>query len=1011
MKKPNYDAQDIQVLEGLEPVRERPGMYIGSTGPRGLHHLVYEVVDNSVDEALAGYCSAITVTIHPDNSITVADNGRGIPVGIMAKYDKPAAAIVLTMLHAGGKFGGEGYKVSGGLHGVGVSVVNALCEWLELDIYVDGYHWHQRFERGDPVTELVKKEKLDKDGPTGTTISFLADPDIFEEVDFDYRVLAQRLRETAFLTKELQISLNDERADGESVTFQYEGGIQDFVAYINREKDAIHRSIIFLENETDDGAVEVAMQWNSSYNESIFTFANNINTTEGGATSPASGPRSRAPSTTTPARRACSRRKTTTSPARTCARASQRSSRSSSRTRSSRARPRPSSATPRSAPWSRPRSTPSWPSSSKRTRPRRGSRRQGDQRGAGAQRRAQGARPHAPQGPARGLHAARQARRLLDQGPGAQELYLVEGDSAGGSAKQARDRSFQAILPLRGKIINVEKARIDKMLANNEILTMISAMGTGIGDEFDIEQARYHKIIIMTDADVDGSHIRTLILTFLFRHMTPLVDAGYVYIAQPPLYRLKQGNQETYIHKESQLEEILLRGRLEQIHVDNTNTGFTFSETKYQRFLKLFGEYEGWVKKLKCQWGGEIIDWLKNGPLIEAEIADFRGAPSGAARGHRRALRHRRPRRRRRGAGRRHAPRRAAHRSGRQPAHPLRALSGREFQSLKRVHERVNELVGTPPFTLHLGQRKAEAASYEELRVQIVDLVKEGMQLQRFKGLGEMNPDQLWETTMNPMTRTLSSCAWKTPRPPTKSSRCSWATRSSRGASSSRRTPKRCASSTSESLQTLEGKIEPIELEDEMRSSFIDYAMSVITDRALPDVRDGLKPSQRRVLVAMNDLGLAPNKQHRKCAKIAGDTSGNYHPHGEAVIYPTLVRMAQDFNMRYTLVDGQGNFGSVEGDSPAAMRYTEARFSKIAVEMLRDIDANTVDWMPNYDETRREPTRAAQPHAQPPGQRRGGIAVGMATNLPPHNLGEVVDAIVHVIDDPEASADDLMQFI
>ena len=259
MKKSNYDAQDIQVLEGLEPVRERPGMYIGSTGPRGLHHLVYEVVDNSVDEALAGYCSAIVVTINPDNSVTVADDGRGIPVGIMEKYNLPAATIVLTMLHAGGKFGGAGYKVSGGLHGVGVSVVNALSERLELDIYVDGHHWHQRFERGAPVTASSEGEAREG-APTGTTISFLADPDIFEEVDYDFRVLAQRLREMAFLTHGLRIELNDERADGESVTFQYEGGIVDFVAYLNHEKDAIHRSIIFLENETGDGAVEIAMQ-------------------------------------------------------------------------------------------------------------------------------------------------------------------------------------------------------------------------------------------------------------------------------------------------------------------------------------------------------------------------------------------------------------------------------------------------------------------------------------------------------------------------------------------------------------------------------------------------------------------------------------------------------------------------------------------------------------------------------------------------------------------------------
>ena len=339
--------------------------------------------------------------------------------------------------------------------------------------------------------------------------------------------------------------------------------------------------------------------------------------------------------------------------------------------------------------------------------------------------------------------------------PSLSEMYLVEGDSAGGSAKQARDRSFQAILPLRGKIINVEKARIDKMLANAEILTMISAIGAGIGDEFDVEQARYHKIIIMTDADVDGSHIRTLILTFLFRHMRPLIEAGYVYIAQPPLYRLKQGNQEQYIHKEAQLEEILLRGRLEQIKVDNTDTQFTFSEAKYQRFLRLFGEYEGWVKKLKSQWGGELIDWLKNGPVVESDIATFAGLVEAL----------------RADIDKRYvidvlgvddeeqiADTRLVERRTGLAANlriPFAALSGREFQALKRVHERIREMVGRPPFTLHLGNRKAEAASYEELRVQIVELTKEGIQLQRFKGLGEMNPDQLWDTTMNPMTRTL----------------------------------------------------------------------------------------------------------------------------------------------------------------------------------------------------------------------------------------------------------------
>jgi DNA gyrase subunit B len=756
VKKSTYDAQDIQVLEGLEPVRERPGMYIGSTGPRGLHHLVYEVVDNSVDEALAGFCSTISVTIHPDNSVTVADDGRGIPVGIMKKYDQPAATIVLTMLHAGGKFGGAGYKVSGGLHGVGVSVVNALSEWLELDIYVDGYHWNQRFERGNPVTELVKKEKIDKDGPTGTTVSFLADPDIFEDVDYDYRVLAQRLRETAFLTKGLAISLNDERADGESVTFQYEGGIRDFVAYINREKDAIHRSIIYLENETPDGSVEIAMQWNSSYNESVFTFANNINTTEGG--SHLTGFRSALTRTLNDYARQKNLLKEKEDnltgedmreglTALVSVKLKNPQFEGQTKTKLGNTEIATLVAT----------SVNEKLAEFLEENPSEG--RQIVEKAINAARARSAARKARDLTRRKGLlEGSTLPGKLADcsiKDAALSEIYLVEGDSAGGSAKQARDRSFQAILPLRGKIINVEKARIDKMLQNQEILTMISAIGAGIGEEFDVGQARYHKIIIMTDADVDGSHIRTLILTFLFRHMRPLVDAGYVYIAQPPLYRLKQGNQETYIHKEAQLEEILLRGRLEQIRVDNTDTGFTFSETKYQRFLKLFGEYEGWVKKLKSQWGGELIDWLKNGPVIEAEITTFEGLLA--------ALREDIDKRyvidvlgvdtEEQVADTRLVERRTGLAANLKI--PFAALAGREFQALKRVHVRTNELVGRPPFTLHLGNRKSEAASYEELRVQIVELTKEGMQLQRFKGLGEMNPDQLWDTTMNPMTRTL----------------------------------------------------------------------------------------------------------------------------------------------------------------------------------------------------------------------------------------------------------------
>jgi DNA gyrase subunit B len=757
VKKPHYDAQDIQVLEGLEPVRERPGMYIGSTGPRGLHHLVYEVVDNSVDEALAGYCGGLVATINPDNSVTIADDGRGIPVGIMDKYNKPAAEIVLTMLHAGGKFGGAGYKVSGGLHGVGVSVVNALSEWLELDIYVEGYHWHERFERGVPVGTLEKKEKLGKDAPTGTTVSFMADPDIFEDVDYDFRVLAQRLRETAFLTKGLRIELNDERAEGENVVFQYDGGIKDFVAYINRDKDAIHRSIIFLENETDDGAVEIAMQWNSSYNESIFTFANNINTTEGG--SHLTGFRSALTGTINGYARQKGLLKEKEDnlsgedvreglTALISVKLKNPQFEGQTKTKLGNTEIQALVQTTLNAKLAE----------FLEENPSEG--RQIVDKAVNAARARNAARKARDLTRRKGLlEGSTLPGKLADcsiKDPALSEIYLVEGDSAGGSAKQARDRSFQAILPLRGKIINVEKARVDKMLANNEILMMISAIGAGFGDdEFDVTQARYHKIIIMTDADVDGSHIRTLILTFLFRHMKPLVEAGYIYIAQPPLYRLKQGNQETYIHKESQLEEILLRGRLEQIRVDNTDTGFTFSDTKYQRFLRLFGEYEGWVKKLKSQWGGELIDWLKNGPMIEAELPTFDALVQ--------ALKEDIDKRYVIDVlgvdeGERVADTRLVERRTGLAANlriPYAAVAGREFQALRRVHVRVREMVGKPPFVLHLGNRKAEAQSYEELRVEIVELAKEGIQLQRFKGLGEMNPDQLWDTTMNPMTRTL----------------------------------------------------------------------------------------------------------------------------------------------------------------------------------------------------------------------------------------------------------------
>jgi DNA gyrase subunit B len=553
----SYDAENIQVLEGLEAVRKRPGMYIGSTGPRGLHHLVYEVVDNSVDEALAGRNDIVDVTIHPDNSVTVVDGGAGIPVATMEKEGKSALEVVLTVLHAGGKFGeGGGYKVSGGLHGVGVSVVNALSERLDAEVRRDGHVWTQSFERGTPIGPMQKGE------PTtdhGTTITFLADADIFETLDFDFKVLEERLRETAFLTRGLRISIIDERGEGASAQFHYEGGITDFVAYLNENKEPIHSKVISFEGESPEGAVEVAMQWNASYQESVFSFANNINTHEGG--SHLSGFRSALTGVLNKYARDHGELK------------EKDENLSGEDVREG-----------LTAVISAKLAEPQFEGQTKT--------KLGNPGMAGIVQSIVNARlsewlEENPQDARRVIRkavsaaqaraAARKARDLTRRktvlgnstlpgklsdcsvkDPSLAEIFIVEGDSAGGSAVDARDRNTQAILPLRGKILNVEKSRIDKVLANTEIQALITAIGTGVRDEFDIEKARYHKIVLLTDADVDGAHIRTLALTLLFREMQPLIEAGYVYIAKPPLYRLTRGQKHRYIERESELEELLL---------------------------------------------------------------------------------------------------------------------------------------------------------------------------------------------------------------------------------------------------------------------------------------------------------------------------------------------------------------------------------------------------------------------------------------------------------------------
>src|SRR5690242_8948397 len=542
-------------------------MYIGSTGPRGLHHLVYEIVDNSVDEALAGHCDSVRVVLHPDNACTVEDDGRGIPVETMEKEGRPALEVVMTVLHAGGKFGdGGGYKVSGGLHGVGVSVVNALSEHVTVVVRRDGFHWTQEYERGAPQYDIRKGEATKE---TGTTTTFLPDADIFETTDYDFQTLEQRLRETAFLTRGLHITLRDERGEGKKVEFQYEGGIEDFVRHLNANKDTIGRKVVFFEGESEtEGAVEIAMQWNSTYQESVFSFANNINTHEGG--SHMSGFRSALTRTLNRYARDANLLK------------EKDDNLSGEDVREG-----------LTAVISVKLADPQFEGQTKtklgnpgmegfvatvvneklkeffEENPTEGN--------AVVKKAVQAAQARMAARKARDLTRRKSALenstlpgKLADcsvRDPSLTELFIVEGDSAGGSAKQGRDRNTQAILPLRGKIINVEKARIDKVLSNNEIQNLITAIGTGVREEFDPERLRYHKIILMTDADVDGAHIRTLILTLLFREMQQLIEAGYVYIAKPPLYKIKQGSKERYIEKEHELEDILLADKWERLSV------------------------------------------------------------------------------------------------------------------------------------------------------------------------------------------------------------------------------------------------------------------------------------------------------------------------------------------------------------------------------------------------------------------------------------------------------------
>jgi DNA gyrase subunit B len=755
MPKTTYTEKDITVLEGLEPVRLRPGMYIGSTGARGLHHLVYEVVDNAVDEALAGFNDTIEVYLHPDNSVTVVDHGRGIPVGVMADQGLSALTVVLTKLHAGGKFGGEGYKVSGGLHGVGVSVVNALSERLVAEVRSDGKVYRQEFARGAPTTDLEVVDSCGED-EHGTTISFLPDSEIFDELELDAPTLTQRLRETAFLTRALRIVLVDEREGEQRVEFHYEGGIRDFVAHINSSKDAIHKRIVHFEGDDAERSahVEVAMQWNSSYVESVFSFANNINTHEGG--SHLTGFKSALTQTLNRYARDKGLLKEKEENLEgedvreglaAIISVKLREPQFEGQTKTKLGNPWMEGLVRQTVNQRLAEFLEEHPAEAKQI----------VQKAVAAQRARQAARK------ARELTRRKSALdgsslpgKLADctiRDPAQTELYLVEGNSAGGSAKDARDRSYQAILPLRGKVINAEKNRINKVLSNAEIQAMITAIGTGIGDEFDITKLRYHRVVVMTDADVDGSHIRTLILTFLFRNMGELLERGHVYLAVPPLYRVKIGNQERYIEKESQLEELLVREKIGNIEIrDRDDAEVKITEARWQRYTRALAEFEGWLGRLRADFGPHAADFVIRHRLVEQGIEapdDIGLALKALENGYEITLLERDD------DGFALKAIEKATSAAQTIRIPTELLASPIYANLRRSYQRLIEVIGAPPFTLRLGKTTEIAETFTGLRETALAIAKDGIQLSRFKGLGEMNADELRDTTMDRARRML----------------------------------------------------------------------------------------------------------------------------------------------------------------------------------------------------------------------------------------------------------------
>ena len=767
----SYDASSIEVLEGLEPVRKRPAMYIGTTGPEGLHHLVYEVVDNSVDEAVAGYCKQIDVIIHQDGSVTVTDDGRGIPVDEHATEKRPAAEVVMTTLHAGGKFDDKAYKVSGGLHGVGVSVVNALSQRLELEIRRDGKVWRQTYARGEPASDFEEIGTTDK---TGTRVTFLPDRTIFPVTEFEFDVLSQRLRELSFLNAGLRIQISDERS-GKSHDFCYEGGIVSFVEHLNRARAPLHRPPILLAGERSfvsggkevGVSIEIALQYNETYNESVYSFANNINTVEGG--SHLIGFR--------------------TALTRTLNRYLAKQSKNGKEAESlsgDDAREGLTAVISVKLPQ---------PEFEGQTKTKLGS---SDVRGL-----VEGlvydklsdyleenpavARPLIAkvQDAARARQAARKARDLArrkgalsdhslpgkladcqETDPSRAELFIVEGDSAGGTAKQGRSRETQAILPIRGKILNVERARLDKMLSSQEIQALVAAIGCGIGPDFDAARARYHKIIIMTDADVDGSHIRTLLLTFFYRQMRDLIERGYLYIAQPPLYKVKKGKGERYIKDERALEEHLLDLALSGAEVQAAGNGVVLGSEALRELLRAASQYKRLLSRMALRrLDARVVDAAvragapREGDLSDAAALRDRFAPALAARiaadgGVVETV----------AWSTQEDPEHGGHRLiavTRRAGVELRTALDTEFirsPDFQRLLELAQAMaaIAEPPFSVRRGDADPEqVVTQVGLLEHLLALGEKGLSIQRYKGLGEMNPDQLADTTMDPAKRTL----------------------------------------------------------------------------------------------------------------------------------------------------------------------------------------------------------------------------------------------------------------